>query len=156
MRVRRNSSRSLKEKAFLTATIKPIVDDTVTFKPPIPYALREVKRSMDKGIYFKDNTYELAGIAGVSHATTMHEYGSWDQWAQTPAGNAAERNEGLSNYARSPTWNSYISEFGTQDERNGGRTQETAALAFIHMETFAELDELRRETMVTTTAHMLR
>ena len=27
----------LKEKAFLVDTIKPIVDDTVTFKPPIPY-----------------------------------------------------------------------------------------------------------------------
>ena len=63
-----------KEKAFLTATIKPIADDTVTFKPPIPYALREVKRSMDKGIYFKDNPYGMAGIAGVSHAATMHEY----------------------------------------------------------------------------------
>ena len=44
----------LKENAFLKATIKPIVDDTVTFKPPIPYAIREVKRSMDKGIYFKN------------------------------------------------------------------------------------------------------
>ena len=64
----------LEEKAFLVATIEPIVDDTATFKPPIPYALREVKRSMDKGIYFKDNTYGLAGIAGVPHATAMHEY----------------------------------------------------------------------------------
>ena len=52
----------LKEKAFLTAMIKPIVDDISTFKPPVPYALREVKRSMDKGVYFKDNTYEPAGI----------------------------------------------------------------------------------------------
>ena len=73
----------LKEKAFLVASIKPIVDDAVTFKPPVPYALREVKRSMDKGVYFKDNTYGPAGIAGVSHATTMYEYGSWAQWAQT-------------------------------------------------------------------------
>ena len=129
----------LKEKAFLlTATTKPIVDGTITFKPPVPHALREVKRSMYKGVYFKDNTYGPAGIAGVSHATTMHEYGSWDQWAQqTPAGNAAEQQEGLSNYTRSLTWNSYISEYGTQDERNDGRTQETAALAFIHMETSA-------------------
>ena len=80
----------LKEKAFLVATIKPIVDDTVTFKPPIPYALREeIKRSMDKGIYFKDNTYGPAGIAGVSHATTMNEYDDWAQWAQIPAGNVA-------------------------------------------------------------------
>ena len=142
----------LKEKAFLTAMIKPIADDISTSKPPVPYALREVKRSMDKGVYFKDNAYGLAGIAGVSHATTLHEYGSWDQWAQTPAGNVAEQQEGLGNYVRSLTWNSYISEFGTQDERNDGRTQETAALAFIHMETFAELDELRRETMMTTTA----
>ena len=38
----------LKDNAFLKATTKPIVDDTVTFKPPIPHALREVKRSMDK------------------------------------------------------------------------------------------------------------
>ena len=38
---------------------------------------------MDKGVYFKDNTYGPAGIAGVSHATTMYEYGSWAQWAQT-------------------------------------------------------------------------
>ena len=57
----------LKEKAFLSAMIKPIADGTITFKPPVPYALREVKRSMDKGVYFKDNTsYGPAGIAGVS------------------------------------------------------------------------------------------
>ena len=93
----------LKGKAFFVATIKPIIDDTVTVKPPIPYALREVKRSMDKGIYFKDNTYGPAGIAGVSHATTMNEYDDWAQWAQTPAGNVAERNEGISNYAKSLT-----------------------------------------------------
>ena len=30
----------LKEKAFLSATIKPIVDETANYKPPIPYALR--------------------------------------------------------------------------------------------------------------------
>ena len=83
----------LKEKAFLVASIKPIVDDTITFKPTVPYALREVKRSMDKGVYFKDNTYGPAGLAGPAHATTMYEYGNWDQWAQTPAGNIAERNE---------------------------------------------------------------
>ena len=53
---------ALKEKAFLSETIKPIVDDTATFKPPIPYALREVKRSMDKGIRFKNNTYGLLGL----------------------------------------------------------------------------------------------
>ena len=80
------------------------------------YALREAKRSMGKGIYFKDNTYGLAGITGVSHATSMTEYDDWAQWAQIPAGNVAERNEGLSNYFKSLTWNSYISEFGTQDE----------------------------------------
>ena len=38
---------------------------------------------------------------------------------------------GSDNYAKSLTWNSYISEFGTQDERNDGRTQETAVLAFV-------------------------
>ena len=91
----------LKEKAFLAAMTKPIADGTITFKPPVPYALREAKRSMDKGVYFKDNMHGPAGIAGVSHATTMHEYDSWDQWAQTPAGNVAEQQEGLRNYARS-------------------------------------------------------
>ena len=91
----------LKEKAFLSATIKPIADDTVTFKPPIPYALQEVKRSMDKGIHFKNNTYGPAGIAGDPHAAALHEYGDWAQWAQIPAGNVAERNEGLSNNAKS-------------------------------------------------------
>ena len=49
----------LKDGAFLKATTKPIVDGTVTFKPPVPYAIREVKRGMDKGIHFKDNTYGL-------------------------------------------------------------------------------------------------
>ena len=43
----------LKEKAFLSATTKPIVDETVNYKPPIPYALRQVKRSMDRGIHFR-------------------------------------------------------------------------------------------------------
>ena len=47
----------LKENAFLKATIKPIVDGAITFKPPIPYAIREVKRSMGKGIHFKNNTF---------------------------------------------------------------------------------------------------
>ena len=106
---------------------------------------------MDKGVYFKDNTYGPAGLAGPAHATTMYEYDTWAQWAQTPAGDIAERNEGISNYIKSLTLNAYISEYGTQDERNDGRNQETAALAFIHMESFAELDELRRETMMTTT-----
>ena len=50
------------------------MDDTITFKPTVPYALREVKRSMDKGVYFKDNTYGPAGLAGPAHATTMYEY----------------------------------------------------------------------------------
>ena len=36
----------LKEKAFTIGTIKPIVDETVAYKAPIPYALREVKRIM--------------------------------------------------------------------------------------------------------------
>ena len=55
---------------------------------------------MDKGIHFRDNTYGLAGIAGDPHATAVHEYGDWAQWAQIPAGNVAERIEGLSNYAK--------------------------------------------------------
>ena len=74
----------LKEKAFLVASIKPIVDAITTFKPTVPFALREVKRSMDKGVYFKDNTYGPAGLAGPAHATTMYEYDTWAQWAQTP------------------------------------------------------------------------
>ena len=108
------------------------MDETVGYKPPIPYALREVKRNMDKGINFRDNTYGLAGIAGDPHATALRKYDDWAQWAQIPAGNVAERNEGLSNYVKSLTWNAYISEFGTPDERSDGRAQETAALSFIH------------------------
>ena len=154
MAARRQSAweAQLKEKAFLSATITPIVDDTATFKPPIPYALREVKRSMDKGIHFRDNAYGVGGVAGDAHVTALHEYGDWDQWAQLPAaGNVAERNEGLHMYVKSLPWNAYISEFGTQDERNDGRAQETAALSFIHMGTLGELDELRREAMVMST-----
>ena len=146
------SEAQLNEKAVLSATIKPIVDETVNYKPPIPYALRQVKRSMDRGIHFRNSTYGLAGIAGDPHATALHEYGDWAQWAQVPAGKVAERNEGLRNYAKSLTWNAYISEFGTPDERNDGRAQETAALSFIHMENFVEMDELRQETMTMTTA----
>ena len=72
----------LKEKAFLSATIRPLVDETVNYKPPIPYALRQVKRSMDRGIYFRNNTYGVAGIAGGDpHATAIHVYGDWAQWA---------------------------------------------------------------------------
>jgi len=141
----------LKEKAFLTSAIKPIVGETTTFKPPVPYVLREVKRGMDKGIFFKDNTYGLGGAPGVATMTSSQEYDNWDQWAQTPAGNVAEQEEGLANYVKSLTLNAYVSEFGTQEERNEGRSQETLALSFIHMETFSELDELRRETMMTTT-----
>ena len=141
----------LKEKAFLTSAIKPIVGETTTFKPPVPYVLREVKRGMDKGIFFKDNTYGLGGAPGVATMTSSQEYDNWDQWAQTPAGNVAEQEEGLANYVKSLTLNAYVSEFGTQEERNEGRSQETLALSFIHMETFCELDELRRETMMTTT-----
>ena len=153
MAARRQSAweAQLKEKAFLSATAEPIADDTVTFKPPIPYALREVKRSMDNGIHFRNNTYGVGGIAGDAHVTALHEYGDWDQWAQLPAGNVAERNEGLHMYVKSLTWNAYISEFGTQDERNDGRAQETAALSFIHMGTLGELDELRREAMMMPT-----
>ena len=132
--------------------IKPIVDETVGYKAPIPYALREVKRTMEKGIHFRDNTHGLAGIAGDPHATALHEYGDWAQWAQIPAGNVAERNEGLSNYAKGLTWDAYISKFDTSDERNDGRAQETAALSYIHMENFVEMDELRREAMMTATA----
>ena len=62
------------------------------------------------------------------------------------------RGEGLSNYVRGLTWGAYISEFGTADERNDGRAQETAAIFYIHMESFAEMDELRRESTIMTTA----
>ena len=118
----------LKENAFLITKIKPIADEAVAFKAPVPYALREVKRVMGKGIHFRDNTYGLAGAAGDPHATAMHEYDEWAGWAQTPAGNIVEQNEELSNYVRGLTWNAYISELGTSDEPNDGRTQETAAL----------------------------
>ena len=53
---------------------------------------------------------------------------------------------------RGLTWNAYISEFGTSDARNDGRTQETAALSYIHMESFAQMDDLRRESMIMATA----
>ena len=108
----------LREKGFLIGTIKPIVDEAVAYKAPIPYALREVKRVIDKGIHVRDNTYGVAGIAGDLHPTALHEYGDWAQWAQIPAGNIAERNEGLNNYVRGLTRGAYISEFGTPAERN--------------------------------------
>ena len=90
----------LKEKAFLTSTIKPIVGETTTFKPPVPFALREVKRGMDKGIFFKDNTYGLGGAPGVATMTSSQEYDNWDQWAQTPAGNVAEQERGSTTTSR--------------------------------------------------------
>ena len=141
----------LKESAFLKATIKPIVEDTVTFKPPVPYAIREVKRGMDKGIHFKDNTYGLGGLPADAHATAINDYDNWAQWASLPAGNVAERNEGLHLYVKCLAWNSYVSEFGTAEERNDGRAQENLALSFVHMETLPELDELRREAMMMST-----
>jgi len=111
------------------------VDEAVAYKAPVPHVLLEVKRVMDKGIHFRDSTCGLGGIPGDPHATALHEYGDWAQWAQIPAGNVAERNKGLSNYAKGLAWNAYISEFGTPGERNDGRPQETAALLYIHMRT---------------------
>ena len=85
----------LRENAFLITTSKPIVDEAVAFKAPVPYALREVKRVMDKGVLFRDKTYGVVGAAGDPHPTALHEYGDcWAQWAQIPAGNIVERNEG--------------------------------------------------------------
>ena len=55
----------LKEGAFLKATIKLIVDGTATFKPPVPYAIRAVKRGMDKGIHFQNNTYGAGGFPEI-------------------------------------------------------------------------------------------
>ena len=94
----------LKENAFLKATIKPIVDDTVTFKPPVLCAIRKVKRSMHKGIHFKNNTYGLGEIPGDAHPTAVYGYDDWAQWAQLPPGNVAERNEGIHLYVKSLTW----------------------------------------------------
>ena len=101
---------------------------------------------MDKGIHFKDNTYGLGGLPADAHATALNEYDNWAQWASLPAGNVAERNEGLHLYVKCLAWNSYVSEFGTAEERNDGRAQENLALSFVHMESFRELDDLRRES----------
>ena len=85
---------------------------------------------MDMEIHFRDNKYGLAGAAGDPHPAAMHKNDDdWAGWAQIPAGNIVERNEGPSNYVRGLTWNAYISEFGTSGERNDGRAQETAALS---------------------------
>ena len=46
----------LKEKGFPIGTIKPIVDEAVAYKAPVPYALCEAKRTMDKGIHFRNTT----------------------------------------------------------------------------------------------------
>ena len=54
--------------------IQPIVDEAMAFKAPVPCALREAKRVMDKRIHFRDNTYGLTGAAGDPHATAMHEH----------------------------------------------------------------------------------
>ena len=57
VRRQRQGEAQLKENAFLITTIKPVVDEAVAFKAPVPYALREVKRVIDKGIHFRDNTF---------------------------------------------------------------------------------------------------
>ena len=97
-------------------------------------------------------THSTQSVKASQRVFTMHEYDDWARWAQIPAGNIVERNDGLSNYVRGLAWNTYISEFGTADERNDWRAQETAALSYIHMEGFAQMDDLRRETMIMTAA----
>ena len=60
MRQQKHWEAQLREKGFLIGTIKPIVEEAVASKAPVPCALREVKRAMDKGVHFRDNTYGVA------------------------------------------------------------------------------------------------
>ena len=47
----------LEDSVFLKGAIKPIVDDMTALKPPVPYALRQALKHMNKTIYFQDNGY---------------------------------------------------------------------------------------------------
>ena len=53
----------LEDSVFLKGAIKPIVDDTTALKPPVPYALRQALKHMNKTIYFQDNGYGGGGAA---------------------------------------------------------------------------------------------
>ena len=138
----------LEDSVFLKGAIKPIADDMAALKPPVPYALRQALKFMNKGIYFQDNDYGAAGAAGSAHASAMHEYADWGSLASLPAAQQVERQEGLECYLEALSWNTFISEFGTEEERNDGRNQESSALSYIHMESFGELDDVRREHML--------
>ena len=84
---------------------------------------------MDTAIHFRDNTYGVAGAAGDPHPTAIHEYGDWAGLKFQLETSMNGMRGLLGNYVRGLTWNAYISEFGTSDERNDGRAQETAALS---------------------------
>ena len=117
----------LEDSVFLKGAIKPIVDDMTALKPPVPYALRQALKHMNKTIYFQDNGYGGGGAAGPAHGDALYEYADWASWASLPAANQVERQEGLECYLEALSWNAFISEFGTPEERNDGRAQETAA-----------------------------
>ena len=142
----------LEDSVFLKGAIKPIVDDMTALKPPVPYALRQALKHMNKTIYFQDNGYGGGGAAAPAHEDAIYEYADWASWASLPAANQVERQEGLECYLEALSWNAFISEFGTPEERNDGRTQETAALSYIHLESFGELDDVRREHMLYSTS----
>ena len=67
----------LEDSVFLKGAIKPIVDDMTALKPPVPYALRQALKHMNKTIYFQDNGYGGGGAAGPAHGDALYEYADW-------------------------------------------------------------------------------
>ena len=74
----------LEDSVFLKGAIKPIVDDMTALKPPVPYALRQALKHMNKSIYFQDNGYGGGGAAGPAHGDALYEYADWASWASLP------------------------------------------------------------------------
>ena len=141
----------LVEEAFLNATINPIVDRVVQVKPAMPYALRQMERLMQRTIYLQDNAYGAGGAPGAADPMAVFTYANWDQWTQLAAANGPERMEGLTQYVEALTWSAFVSEFGTDDERNAARITENGQLAFVHLENYRQLDEVRLQTMAKCT-----